>query len=408
MSGLHGINPFMFGGSKAFRLSVNPCSVKQEFQGWLMLSLAIYSEHHSELSIVVCPNGLVGALRPLVDYDALGLLWWLPSARYHQGGTTMRRKTVVAGFVAALLLVIGATQLQAQSTLSLESLSRRIDAISSRLNSLSRTSARKSEVATLQRKVATLEAQIGSTDPAPTAIRFNPTSTPTRPRPTATHRPTATPRPANPHITTTRNMNVRTGPGTNYDIIGVAESGEKFEITGKNASGDWWRIEYDGENAWIYAPFVTATNADRIRPVPTPVPPTATPLPPTATPVPASSIRQDMSAEDAIQSLMLSDYQYNESAFNNLPLADKERVATGYILLFEYAVDYCDLSYGDMAQLIHFFASDLDAIRFTGEDGTKPRGWLMAFIYGFTRDSALGAHSCRTVLDWGRTTALSN
>ncbi|MDE0070745.1 MAG: hypothetical protein OXO48_13590 [Caldilineaceae bacterium] len=115
-----------------------------------------------------------------------------------------------------------------------------------------------------------------------------------------------------------------------------------------------------------------------------------------------------MSEEDAIQSLMLADYQYNESAFDNLTQAEKEYVVKGYILLFDYVVDYCGLSYGDMAQLIHYFAIELDAIRFTGEDGIKPRGWLMAFLYGFTRDSAPGSHSCRTVLDWGQTTALSN
>ena len=190
--------------------------------------------------------------------------------------------------------------------------------------------------------------------------------------------------------------------------MGYATSGQKFDITGKNADGSWWRIDFKGQNAWIYAPYVTAVNADRIRSVPTPILPTATPLPPTATPTPASSTTQNMSAEDVIQSVMISDYQYDESAFNNLTQSEKEFLITGYILLVQYATDYCGLSYGDMAQLVSYYAGDLDDIRFIGEDGVKPRAWLLAFLYGFTRDTNPGSYSCSNVLDWGQVAALSN
>ena len=67
-----------------------------------------------------------------------------------------------------------------------------------------------------------------------------------------------------PIVTVGGDMNVRSGPGEEYDRIGGAFAGEEFAITGKNADGDWWQIDFDGQDGWIYAPFVTATDADNV------------------------------------------------------------------------------------------------------------------------------------------------
>jgi len=324
----------------------------------------------------------------------------------------LKHRVVGIGIAVVVLSVFGFSQIYAQSGLTLEGLSRRITTLNQRVSTLSNTKASKSEVIVLANRVATLEAKSGDTAVVATPTRRRPTSTPTPRPPTSTPtrvRPTATLTPAQPYIRiASRNMNVRSGPGVNYTVIGYATTGQEFDITGKNSDGSWWRIDFEGKDAWIYAPYVTDFYADRIRSVPTPVPPTATPLPPTATPAPASSTTQGMSAEDAIQSVMLSDYQYNQSAFNNLTQSQKEHLITGYILLFEYVADYCGLSSGNTVQLLDYYAGELDAVRFTGTDGTKPRAFLMAFAYGFTRDTSPGSHSCGTVLGLGQVAALSN
>lgn len=84
-------------------------------------------------------------------------------------------------------------------------------------------------------------------------------------------------------------MNVRGGPGTNYNVIGTASPGQEFRITGKNPGlGDWWQIDYQGRNGWVYGQLVTAANAQTVQValnIPAPPPPTATPVPP-PTPVP--------------------------------------------------------------------------------------------------------------------------
>lgn len=45
--------------------------------------------------------------------------------------------------------------------------------------------------------------------------------------------------------------NVRTGPGTQYGIIGTATEGEAYELAGE-VQGDWVAIVYGGQKAWIH------------------------------------------------------------------------------------------------------------------------------------------------------------
>ena len=122
-----------------------------------------------------------------------------------------------------------------------------------------------------------------------------PTDTPTNtPEP-----PTATPTPQPPQLSTSKVVNVRSGPGTLYRIVGQTKPGQKYDITGKNAKGDWWQINFNGKTGWIIDKLVakegqldTVQVVANIPPPPTPTPrprPTATPIPqPTPTPKPSS------------------------------------------------------------------------------------------------------------------------
>lgn len=76
-----------------------------------------------------------------------------------------------------------------------------------------------------------------------------------------------------PMVTIKTHINVRQGPSTNYPIIDTAAPGEQYVITGKNSGlGDWWQIDYKGRTAWVYAPLVTATDAENVQVVATPDP----------------------------------------------------------------------------------------------------------------------------------------
>ena len=83
------------------------------------------------------------------------------------------------------------------------------------------------------------------------------------PAPTATSRPvspTDTPVSA-PHFTVnSAQVNVRTGPGTAFAIVGTVEQDDRFDISGRNAAGDW--LEFccvNGQRGWIYAQLLNVS-----------------------------------------------------------------------------------------------------------------------------------------------------
>ncbi|MCK6629539.1 MAG: FHA domain-containing protein [Anaerolineae bacterium] len=116
--------------------------------------------------------------------------------------------------------------------------------------------------------------------------------TPTPTVPTETPSPTV---PANPSLTTKTDLNVRSGPGIQYDLLGLLPAGVTVEIIGRDDTRQWWQIRFspaaDGIG-WVAADpaFSTTANVDNVAvaqapPTPTGTPtPTATVVPPTHTP----------------------------------------------------------------------------------------------------------------------------
>ncbi len=84
------------------------------------------------------------------------------------------------------------------------------------------------------------------------------------PAPLYTPTPTAAVIPiqdCNPNVTTTTIANVRGGPGTNYNIVGVIPLGGTAPVAGKNADSTWWYIQFAGGAggyAWIAGSVTTA------------------------------------------------------------------------------------------------------------------------------------------------------
>lgn len=109
------------------------------------------------------------------------------------------------------------------------------------------------------------------------------------PAPALTPTPAASPAAAGPQVTTNDVVNIRQGPGTNYGLIGGAQAGETFPVTGKNAEGTWWQIDYNGQTGWIFGQLVTAAGTEGVAVAQNiPAPPTPAPVPPTNTPAPAA------------------------------------------------------------------------------------------------------------------------
>src|SRR5699024_2600301 len=47
----------------------------------------------------------------------------------------------------------------------------------------------------------------------------------------------------------TNNLNIRSGPGTNYSIIGSASKGETYTVV--DEKNGWYKIGYGSYNAWV-------------------------------------------------------------------------------------------------------------------------------------------------------------
>jgi ABC-type branched-subunit amino acid transport system substrate-binding protein len=107
--------------------------------------------------------------------------------------------------------------------------------------------------------------------------------------------PTASPTPQGVVGTMKNTVNVRTGPGENYQSFGQLKQNEQHQLIGASADFKWYVINFRQQQGWLSASLVTVFGDVRslpvIAPPPTPIPsatalPTAIP-PATATPIPA-------------------------------------------------------------------------------------------------------------------------
>lgn len=87
-------------------------------------------------------------------------------------------------------------------------------------------------------------------------------------------------------------VNVRTGPGSIYPILGAADFGVQGAIIGRSPDGLWWVTPVQSApngQGWVSVDFVQAFNTENV-PVIQPPPPPATPTPiPTPIPIPTTT-----------------------------------------------------------------------------------------------------------------------
>jgi hypothetical protein len=65
-----------------------------------------------------------------------------------------------------------------------------------------------------------------------------------------------TARPELVSVRATAAVNVRRGPGTQYDVIGVLQPPDEARVTGRNADASWLAIDYQNGTGWVSAGVV--------------------------------------------------------------------------------------------------------------------------------------------------------
>jgi uncharacterized protein YraI len=80
-------------------------------------------------------------------------------------------------------------------------------------------------------------------------------------------------------------INVRSGPSTNYPVVGVLIAGQQVPALGRSIGGDWIEVAYPGGPggvAWVYSPLVELSGSvPVVEPPPTPTPRTTPTVDPT-------------------------------------------------------------------------------------------------------------------------------
>ena len=157
---------------------------------------------------------------------------------------------------------------------------------------------------------------------------------------TATPGPSSTPgftsTPTVPEVRVSTNTNCRSGPGTQYDLIGGLLVGQTAIVVGKNTSTGYWIINNPGKSGtcWLWDEYATVSGNTTglteyaIPPTPTPTAtstPTSTPTA-TATPNPPAAVTNLAAAKACVPQvapiylyggvITWQDNANNESGFN--------------------------------------------------------------------------------------------
>jgi uncharacterized protein YraI len=116
----------------------------------------------------------------------------------------------------------------------------------------------------------------------------------------------ATPTPAGPQGRVLQLLNVRSGPGTSFDSLGMLQPNATVALTGKDATAAWFQISYPtapGGHAWVTAQYIQ-TDASGALPVldvyGTPVPANGTAGPATNQQTPTTTVGPAFADKDTV------------------------------------------------------------------------------------------------------------
>jgi SH3-like domain-containing protein len=65
-------------------------------------------------------------------------------------------------------------------------------------------------------------------------------------------------------VTASTDLNVRSGPGSHYPVVGMIDVNGQADVQGCQEGGNWCQVSYNGVEGWAYAQYLsgTATSGD--------------------------------------------------------------------------------------------------------------------------------------------------
>jgi uncharacterized protein YgiM (DUF1202 family) len=113
--------------------------------------------------------------------------------------------------------------------------------------------------------------------PTPTATRvLAPDNAGTQPENASPDSSAAAQPDIEPQLVAPGTVNIRSGPGTSYQVIGALNANAPVQVTGRNQDASWWQIEINsGAIGWVASSVVSASNTENVPAVEAPPPPVA-------------------------------------------------------------------------------------------------------------------------------------
>lgn len=195
---------------------------------------------------------------------------------------------------------------------------------------------------------------VPSNTPEPTNAQ-EPTNTAT-PEPTKTPHATNTPRPtitptAVPQVQVIANSaNLRSGPGIEYEAVGVAANNDIFEVIAKNNDGSWYNVRLeDGSRAWVAVSVVEALDSvslASIRSAATiPAPPVVQVVPTQApaTQAPAATAEPTQPPEPAAGQVVIIGVNKRDEYVDIQNVGGSPQDLSGWVLVSEKGNQACSL-----------------------------------------------------------------
>lgn len=66
-------------------------------------------------------------------------------------------------------------------------------------------------------------------------------------------------------VTATTDLNLRAGPGPEYEVIGVIEGMTQAEVEGCLEDANWCKVSYNGMEGWAYGTYLSASAEQAVR-----------------------------------------------------------------------------------------------------------------------------------------------
>lgn len=67
--------------------------------------------------------------------------------------------------------------------------------------------------------------------------------------------------------TTSTDLNVRSGPGVQHEVVGFIPGGDEATVNGCIESANWCEVQFEGSTGWVYGDYLNVAMGEEVKPL---------------------------------------------------------------------------------------------------------------------------------------------